>query len=153
MNTRIILDIRAAASTYVVFALLFGPICFFSIAVYREYSTTILFSLVLAFIFTWIRKFRIVVDDATLSYSSLFGGRQSVQLNEIVSARTEIGTRRALDPMYRMVLELEHSAGKSPIIINMKVFRRKDIAGLVAILRDKMAEQPRLSLFKSKNHL
>ena len=151
MGTEVVLDARAAASTYVVFGLMFVPLCCFSILVFRQSSSTILCSSVLLLIFVWIRTYRIVVDGAELSYTSLFGGRQSVQLEEIASARTEIGIRDALGPMYRLVLELSGHAEKSQIVINMKVFRREDMATLIGILRDKMTDQPRFSLFKSKD--
>lgn len=153
MSTKVILDARAAVSTYVVFGLMFGPLCCLSILKFRESSATIVLSFVLLFIFVWIRTYRVVVDGAQLSYNSLFGGKQSVQLSQIVSVRTEIGIRDAFGPMYRLVLELASAKGKSQIIVNMKVFRREDMVKLTGILRDKMTEQPRLSLLKSKNAL
>lgn len=151
MSTKVILDARAAVSTYVVFGLMFGLICCFTVLVYRQCIPTILSCAVLFFIFVWIRTFRILVDGAKLSYNSLFGGKRSAQLDEIVSARTEIGIRNTFGPMYRLILKLSDSREKSQIVINMKVFRREDVVKLLGILRDKMTDQPRLSLFRSKD--
>lgn len=53
--------------------------------------------------------------------------------------------------MYRLILKLSDSKEKSQIVINMKVFRREDVVKLLGILRDKMTDQPRLSLFRSKD--
>ena len=151
MSENTILDARAAASTYVIFGLMFGPVSLFSIFAFRELRVVVLLSFVLLFLFIWIRTFRIVVEGDTLLYTSVFAGKRSVPRNRIASARTEIGTKNAFGPMYRLVIDLSEDSNEKPIVINTKVFRREDIRKLLAILQSSLSEQPRLEIFNSKD--
>lgn len=150
MSKKVLLDARAAASTYIVFGLMFGPVCIFAALAFRQYSLTIIVTAVLLVIFIWIRAFRIVVDDTTVSYTSLFSGRRSFQLAEIVSARTEIGVKKPIEPTYRLIIVFKESGVASQIVVNMKVFRRRDIAKLIDVLGIKLEGHPRLSVLGSQ---
>ncbi|HEX4650290.1 MAG TPA: hypothetical protein VH250_02185 [Granulicella sp.] len=102
-----------------------------------------IFGAVLLFLVVWLRRFRIVVANGKLTYYSLFG-KQSVALDEVRSARTEVelGSR----PPLRIVLEVAQEQ-REPVVINMKPFRKEDLRTLFRILGPKMAQPPRLSIF------
>ena|SRR5579872_341963 len=90
----------------------------------------------IVFLGVWLRSFRIVVQDATLYYSSLFTGTRRLGLHEIASVKNQRGARNLLGPFGRLVIEPLPSTGKAPITINEKAFSRRDLHRLHAILSD-----------------
>ena len=146
MSSNIRLDARAALSTYVIFGFFVLPGCGVML-LDRRIQTTICFSAILILIFAWVRRFRIVVDETSLSYTSLFGGKKIVKLDDITTAHTEIGSKDRFGPVMRFELECKPPSREHQIVINMKVFSRKDLHSLFEILHDKMAKPPRISIF------
>jgi len=94
-------------------------------------------------------SYRIVVDNGTLTYCTMFG-KQSIALDDVARARTEIGASGPFAPMFRLVIEPLNAAGSRSMIINMKIFKREDVVMLCEILGSKMVERPRLSIFRGK---
>jgi hypothetical protein len=151
------LTARAATSTYIVFALLCLPftlpvmkvanqgLAYHRIEVPSDLFVMLVFPALIVLVFLWVSRFRILVSDSQLSYRTLFGGTRSLQLSQIVSARTEIGAGRSLGPFYRLIITPKD--GTSPMVINMKIFSRTDLQKLFAILHDKVAGEVRLSIF------
>jgi hypothetical protein len=158
-----VLDARAATSTYVVFGLivavpcLLSPIAMSIDSMSRDKShwvhdsvVIIFFSAVILLTFLWIRKFRILVEDSVLSYTSLFGGTRTLNLVDIEVARTEHGPQALLGPFFRLVVQPTAFANKPPIIINMKIFSRRDLEELFVILGDKVKGEPHYSMLRKK---
>ena len=73
---------------------------------------------------------------------------QRIQTTEdITSARTEFSSKDPFGPVMRFELELKPPSVERQIVINMKVFSRKDLHSLFEILHDKMTAPPRISIF------
>jgi hypothetical protein len=103
---------------------------------------------VLALGFAWIGRFRIVIDEPTLFYTSLFGGTRAVELSHIASTRTEFGSKGyPFGPVMRLVVTIAPPSEEPQIAINTKVFSRRDLRKLFDILAHKMEEPPFMSLF------
>lgn len=145
----LLLDVRAATSTYVKFGVIFGSLFVGSLFV-RDTSPKLLCGAVLILALIWIRSFRIAFDGSDISYSTLVGRTRSIALDSISSARTEIGGGGPFDPMFRLVLAGSENRCDTPIIINTKVFRRDDLQKLFAILGPKMIGRPRLDIFEKR---
>jgi hypothetical protein len=151
---------RATISTYIVFALLCLPftlpvikvanqtLAYHRIEVPSDLFVMLVFPALIVLAFLWVSRFQILVSDSQLSYRTLFGGTRSLQLSQIVSARTEISPGRLLGPFYRLIITPKD--GTPLIVINMKIFSRNDLQELFAILHGKVAGDVRLSIF-SKN--
>jgi hypothetical protein len=160
MHEPVSLDARASVSTYVVFGLIFGIICgspiTIAISTMRNGQSVhnslviALFSLLFLLVVAWIKKFRVLIRDSMVSYTTLFGGTRELNLSDIKSARTEIGPQKLLGPFYRLVLEPVASSGKPPLVINMKVFSKKDLQLVIAVLADRIHGEPQYSVFRKK---
>jgi hypothetical protein len=93
---------------------------------------------VMGFVALWLRCFRVIVSEDALVYSSMFGGRRSVRLQDIKSAQIEIGNERYWDrlkPPFRLVIRPRPGISAPTLAINLKVFARSDIAQLLSLLR------------------
>jgi hypothetical protein len=135
----IALSIGAAASSYFVFTLIFGSLSIFAFLVGRRSThfghafiiTISMFAIFLA----WLRAFRLEVRNGVLIYRSLFNGTRSIAISDIRGADTKVGASSSLGPFIQLVITpVQECAGK-PIIINMKVFSRKDITKLHDLLK------------------
>lgn len=147
-----IIDARAAISTYAIWVTISGFL--FVLYLFTNLGATpkILLGSISALTLLWIRAYRIIFDGRTITYRTLFGGTKSIELASITSARTEVGTKDRLGPMFRLVLEGSGASGEPPIVINMKPFKREDLQRLSKILEPKMVGHPRLQIFGKPKH-
>lgn len=91
------------------------------------------------FIFVWLKRFQLEVNQGTIRYSSLRNGGQSLAIADVGRAEVEVGLLKYGDrfrPPIRLVLHPRDAAGRKPIVINTKVFRREDIRRVLAILEE-----------------
>lgn len=94
----------------------------------------------------WIQRFQIVLTDKELIYSSLFGGTRRICRHDIRAVRTRIRLRSKFGPPYQLLV-IPVRADEKPIVINMKVFGRRDIQQLLEHLREKVEGDASLDLF------
>jgi hypothetical protein len=146
---------RASKSAYVVFALILGGPLLFALPVFfrRPLSSWKVFVLqltALLFSYCWLWFFRLVLSKEDIHYRTLFKGTVGLAWKEISKAETIIGYGKgglwnALKPPFRLVLEPEPSLNKRAIVINLKVFNKRDLARLFEILDTKLdiAKRPR----------
>jgi hypothetical protein len=140
------LVIRACASTYVVFGLMFGVTLVAGLALTSKspaglLSVVALNLLALALSFAWIAAFKLVVANKFISYRTLFTGTRSLALSEIEGCDLALGFKRYWDrfkPPIRLVIQPQQSTGKKAISVNLKVLRRSDVLWLLKVL----ARQP-----------
>ncbi len=91
------------------------------------------------FIFIWLKRFQLEVSRGTIRYSSLWNRGQSLAIADVGRAEVEAGLLKYGDrfrPPIRLVLHPKDAAGRKPIVINTKVFRKEDIRRLFAILEE-----------------
>ena len=82
----------------------------------------------------WILSYRLAYSDIALRYRSLFSGRREIDFDDIASARIEFGSFGYSDrfrPTTRLVVVPKAVALGKPIVINLKVFRRTCVDGLL----------------------
>src|SRR5881409_2182702 len=82
----------------------------------------------------WILSYRLAYSANTLRYRSLFSGRREIEFDDIASARIEFGSFGYSDrfrPTTRLVVVPKAVALGKPIVINLKVFRRTCVDGLL----------------------
>lgn len=94
----------------------------------------------MGFVALWLRSFRVSVTEDAIIYSSLFGGRRSVRIEDIESAEIEVGNPRYWDrlkPPFRLVIRPRQGVSAPALAINLKVFDKSDIAQLLSLLRVK----------------
>ncbi len=84
-------------------------------------------------------QFQLEVSRGTIRYSSLWNRGQSLAIADVGRAEVEAGLLKYGDrfrPPIRLVLHPKDAAGRKPIVINTKVFRKEDIRRLFAILEE-----------------
>jgi len=153
------LNARAAWSTYFFFGLISLPFLLPVFAILHKYRGKIVFAapsdmLVVVFFpvaclfaVIWIASFQITVSGSELSYKTLFGGKRTLTLAQISSAETELGAGKLFGPFYRLVI-VPKGRGK-PLVINMKIFEKRDLQRLLVILGDKAVDAPRFSVISN----
>jgi len=136
------LVIRACASTYVVFGVIFGVTLVPGLALIPKnppglLGVVALNFLALALSFTWIASFKLVVANKFISYRTLFTGTRSLALSEIERCDLAIGYERYWDrfkPPIRLVIQPQQSTGKKAISVNLKVLSKPDVLWLMKVL-------------------
>lgn len=132
---------RACASTYVVFGVMFGALLVPSLVmaawnpIFLNPAAVSLLALTLSFI--WIASFKLVIAKWVISYRTLFTGTRSVALSEIERCDLEIGYENGEDPIkppIRLVIRPRESTGKKPISVNLKVLSKSDVLWLLKVL-------------------
>jgi hypothetical protein len=142
------LDARAAISTWVVLGgfATFGFLLPVFVRVQGGVPVKLGFLSAWVFALVWIRSYRIIIEARTLTYRSLFAGTRTTNLDDITSAKTEIGPKGyPLGPTMRLMLNLNPSLNQAPIVINFKIFGRDDLNRLWGIVG--MKGKPCLSYF------
>lgn len=127
-----------AISSYVIFAALFAvPLIVSILALEREKSAWVLVagvacaygSIALSLLFR-----RIEIDGDTITYRTLTTKR-SLSLPEIRSAEVKVGSASywvdRFSGVVRLEIEPHPHAGKKPLRINLKPFRRADVRALL----------------------
>ena len=87
-----------------------------------------------ALLFVWVMSFKVELKDNKLHYSSLFGGKRVIGLDEIRSSKYLIGPERYLDrflPLVRLRIDPKETSEVRPFSINLKVFRKGDAQQIV----------------------
>jgi len=143
---------RSCCWTYIVFSMICGTVSFLSVSVAFTNPAAFWYggsagrpfwqaaACVLAiwlYCLVWIRSFKVSVVKGTLSYRSLLGGTRSIPLGEIQDSKTEIGWFNYVGksrPPFRIVVMPRAETQLKPIIINMRVFAKEDIARLLDTL-------------------
>jgi len=98
----------------------------------------------------WLSRFRVSMSGEVLSHRSLFGGTRSLRFTEIQSAEInadiEFKTQERLAPLFKLILWPEPITGKKPLIINMKVFGKRDLTRVLDLLGPKLKTERRFSM-------
>ena len=135
------LIIRASASTYVVFGLIWGVLLVPSLALLTQnagYLSVVALSLLgLTLSFVWIASLKLVVANGFISYRTLFTGTRSFALSEIERSDLAVGYETFWDrfkPPISLVIQPQQSTGKKPISLNLKVFSKPDVLWVMKVL-------------------
>jgi hypothetical protein len=141
------LDFRAGKSTYFIFFLLWSvpsiPLCSVIILrpnllgeLWKALAIVVPFG---AIVFFWVSRFRIELSDRWLSYTSLFTGTNKMAINDIQSVEFHMGIKQGevtfLPPIRLEIVPTPRSLAKK-IVINAKVFNRRDTASLLSRLKE-----------------
>jgi hypothetical protein len=150
------LNARAAISTHIVFTAIFVcmglPVSFAARSDPGAFKIAVALLAAYVFVLVWIGRFQIILTDQTLVYKSLFGGTRRVAIEDIQSIRTQIRPRARFGPVYQLVVLLaSRTGGEERLIINMKVFERRDIQRLLQSLREKTEGDARLDLIRPRH--
>lgn len=140
-GARASLIVRPARATYLVFGVLSALPIVIGIAPKMMGKPILLeplaIGVVVAFVsLVWVRAFRIELTPREFRYRSLFGGARSFEYADIASARIQLGVREKGDtfrPHYRLVVA-SRTAGKRPIVVNLKVFPLEPLREVCAAL-------------------
>lgn len=136
------LTLRACGSAYLLFSLIGGiPLTLSLLLALKEPSFwqpvgIFFFALVISFL--WLRSVRLELTDDTIRYSTLFRRSSSLSLHEIHKAEIKAGLGNYSDrfrPTVRLVIEPFPFVRKPPMVVNVKVFSRRDIHLLLDVLQ------------------
>lgn len=139
--------IRAGTSTYLAFLLIWLVPSMLVLlgAAYAPPATSVwgMFFLIVLFglgLLIWIRRFRIEYGESRICYTALFSGSNEIDTKDIESVVSEVGIHRYSDrflPPNRLVLNLKQGSRKKRLVINIKVFNKKNIDAFVKFLEDR----------------
>jgi len=114
----------------------------------RLAACVLFFGLFVAF---WILSHRVVIKDGVLTYTVLLARRKSIRLEDIASAKFEVGGSREANrykPFIRITIKPKRGSGAAPIDINAKVLEFADINLLLTTINGPeppaKAHQPRV---------
>ncbi len=132
------LSIGAAPSAYLIFSLIFASMAVLGLLADRRSAgfpgaSLITIAIFVAFL-VWLKAFRLQVRDGVFSYRSLFTGTQSMRMSDICGVETKLSISDSLGPFVQLVIKASPQHGEKPIIVNLKVFSRKDINTLHDLL-------------------
>ncbi|HEY0159836.1 MAG TPA: hypothetical protein VGF28_21300 [Thermoanaerobaculia bacterium] len=88
------------------------------------------------FLVSWMSAYELTYSRDGIRYRSLFGGRRSLAIADVDHARIDIGVFTYTDrfkPTTRLVVEGRDGPA---LVINLKVFRKDCVEGLIAVLDD-----------------
>ncbi len=102
----------------------------------------------LGLLYAWLGAYQFRISSSAIEYWSLFGGYRSLTLNEIQHARIRIGWFTYWD-RYRPNVRLEilplHGGQQGAVIVNLKVFREKDLDHILDWLGSKLDDRGKLT--------
>ncbi len=137
---------HACVSTYLIFGTITGlPFMISLLATLKNpvaWPGVVACLFIMAAIFWWLNAFKIQVSEKDVSYRSLFQGTVSLAFSEIKEAKTDVTFSKVFGPPIRLVLTPKPNIAKPPIIVNIKVFCRSDVAQLLKNLEARIAQQP-----------
>jgi hypothetical protein len=90
------------------------------------WNMVLFFLAFLLFSLAWTLSFRVRICGETLEYRSLFGGRKSLKLSQIQSAKVE-AEGIGFQPDLRLEVVPKVDAGLRPFSINLRVFGPRDV--------------------------
>ena len=142
---------RACASAYAVFVGVWVlPFSFFLYSALHgakgAWLIAVLCASLLISFLLWLRSFRILILDTTISYRTLFGEILTLSLNQIEKAEIKVNTAEKFAPVWQLILWPVPISQKKPIVINMKVFSQTDLNRVFDALGPKLKTTPRFSL-------
>lgn len=131
---------RASRSAYATLIGMFGGlVCFgliFAVFVHPSFWTAVAIFLVpLALSSAWLKYFRVVLSEESLTYRTLLADPVMIEWRDIGTAELKIGYLRnepggLFRPPFRLVLKPKSSTTPS-IIINVKLLSRSDLSDLL----------------------
>lgn len=132
---------RASYSAYVVISLILAFPLLASLVGFIEdrkfWQPLAICVVILSFFIVWLSCFRIEISEEALSYRSLFSRKRTLSLSNVGRAEVCVGYNNYSDrfrPPLRLVVQPRAGINERPIIINIKVFHRKNIDFLVSVL-------------------
>jgi hypothetical protein len=134
---------RACLSSYLMLCCMLGfPFLLWVALVVRnwsigDYREPLVAFLPVAFVFIWLRAFRICITDNVLKYRTLWHRWQSVPLSEIKRARDEFDVQGAFKPAVCLVVRFAKEGVNKKMFINLKVFSRADVRKILDLLHVK----------------
>jgi hypothetical protein len=136
---------RACVSTYLVFGAITGiPFLISLLATLKNptvWPSVIACFFIMAAVFWWLNTFKIQLSESGVSYRSFFKGAVYLAFSEIKEAKTDVTFSEVFGPPIRLVLTPKPNVAKPPIIVNIKVFCRRDVAQLLKILESRITQQ------------
>jgi hypothetical protein len=145
---------RAAPSTYVVAGVMGAFIVAMMMPSHLSYAKEsdgnlpILFAAILVVVLLMVRVYKIEISEDSVSYRSPLRGSRSIRYADIERVQTSIRinasavpTEDRTGPMYRLELYPRATSDLSGrIVINMKIFRFKDIRSLLDVIKKKLPD-------------
>ena len=138
---------RARSSSYIGVGITGIPFIICLVAVlYRgfkgyDFWQPIMISLMLpALIFFWLRTIKLTLTDDSITYRTLFRGTSSLGCFEIGKVEVQIGYGKStsgFSPPFRMHFVPKPFVKKRPIVVNMYVFSREDLAQIREFVKSK----------------
>jgi hypothetical protein len=124
---------RACASSYLVFTAIAGiPLVLSGVVALREPSfleAVLVCAAALAFVFLWLSRFRLLITPEAVSYSSLFGGKRTVERSDIAEAGFAARPGAFESPLTFVI----RSGSGREVRINAKVFSRTAVRELCTL--------------------
>jgi hypothetical protein len=143
------LSLRACASTYLVFCLIWAVPLFLSLAATFKNPTAWIGDVIcligLAISFIWIAFYKLELTGDVILYRTLFGGSVSLALSEIERVGITAGYNNYSDRFkapVRLVLKSKRTSGRPSIEVNVKVFCKPDLLALLEVLNSKISTRP-----------
>ena len=126
----------ACASTYVALCSIWVLLLALSIAGALVQGTSldglVLVAAILAFVVAWVRSFKIELSPDGIHYRSPFLRHARVRWASVASVTSGVRWRATRSPFYMVISS--HDATR-PLVINIKVFGRPDLAVLATAIR------------------
>jgi hypothetical protein len=150
-----VLVLKAAPSGYVVFGIIFGFLTFMTgLAASTDKSMRLPFFICLScwiLSYAWLCRLRFVMSTDSISYRTLFRGTSTYGLTEIRRITKESGIREYSDrfkPFVRLVIRPSAEVSRSPLYVNLKVFRTSGVRRLLTDLVDRFNAMGRPEVVK-----
>ena len=137
---------RADPRSYLLFAIVFGLLTLFMlITTWRtgSWDAPATFVTLLVASVYWLSRFEIALSSQAIEYRSLFG-RRAVNWSDVQGSELQVGVRSYSDrfkPRFRLVIRAHGPNANRPLVINLKPFRREDIAALLSMSELKLAQR------------
>jgi hypothetical protein len=140
------LSIRTCGSCYPVFTILLGsPLAlFFIVGMHKEkmFGLPIAFCLLaMALFYLWLGYHKLELLNNSITYRTLLCGTSSLGFSEMDKMGVQMGCSKYSDrfrPTMRLVIELKPSTNKPHLVVNLKVFSKKDLIRLDHYLNSKL---------------
>ncbi len=123
---------------YVIFGVIMGGPAFICIVITfivdpSMWKIALMYSLGALFVMVWISSNRIIITEDQVTYKSLFGGRVSLSLSQIKSAKILVGVFKYLDRL-KPTVRLEVKTGDKEVNIPLKLYDREELVPLFDLL-------------------
>ena len=136
--------LRAAASSYVVFGIIFGGLTVFLLFVFIKVRQPIYpaaFPFTALFIsYIWLHSYKLKITDGKLWYNSLLTKTFCISLDSIITSKIVTGYKTWDDlsrQPTRLVINYKTASETDHLSINIKIFKREKITQLMRILENR----------------